>query len=601
LKENDEVVEDLRDRILGRCPVDDVHHPVTDELLAPAGEIITEQVARKIDEAELESVEIRSVLTCDSKRGVCAKCYGRNLATSALVQNGEAVGVIAAQSIGEPGTQLTLRTFHVGGTAQRLSADSQIKTKYAGKIVFENIRTIPRKDGEVSKTIVLGRGGEIKLMDPKADKVYTVHNIPYGSELLCKDGDTVEKGAIICQWDPYNAVILSDFDGQVHFEQIIENITYREESDDQTGFVEKVVMDNRDKTINPAINVEEKNGGDRRSYNLPVGSHIMVNDGDKVKAGQILVKIPRLASRTSDITGGLPRVTELFEARNPSNPAVVSEIDGIVQLGTIKRGNREIRVLSRDGSEERKYMVPLSRHILVQDNDLVYAGTTLSDGATTPADILRIKGTSAVQEYIVNEIQAVYRLQGVKINDKHIEVIVRQMMQKVLIEDAGDTIFLEKEIVDRLEFQEENDWIFDKKVVLDAGESTTLKEGMIVSARKLRDENSMLKRKDKKLVQVRDARAAVAHPVLQGITRASLGTQSFMSAASFQETTKVLSEAAVSAKVDNLLGLKENVIVGHLVPAGTGLREYENIYVAGKGETEQVEQGVLELPSARVL
>lgn len=579
LRENDEIVEPLSERILGRCSLDDVYHPVTDELIVAAGDQITEVIANAIQVAGIETVDIRSVLTCDTKRGVCAKCYGRNLASGQIVQMGEAVGVIAAQSIGEPGTQLTLRTFHVGGTAQRLSADSQIKVKYAGKIVFENIRTVLINTERGDTQVVLGRGGEVKLVDPNSGKTYSTHNIPYGSELLVEDEQIVEKGFEICRWDPYNAVILSESEGMVQFENILEGVTFRQEHDDQTGHIDKVVIENRDKTINPTITILDKSGIISRSYNLPVGSHIIVDDKAAVTAGQILVKIPRIASKTSDITGGLPRVTELFEARNPSNPAVVSEIDGIVVLGTIKRGSREIKIVSRDGTEERRYLVPLSRHFLVQDNDLVYAGTPLSDGAITPADILRIKGMAAVQEYIVNEIQAVYRLQGVKINDKHIEVIVRQMMQKVVVEDPGDTSFLEKEIIDRQEFQEENDWIFDKKVVLDAGDSTNIKPGMIIPARKLRDENSALKRRDKKLVQVRDARAAVAYPTLQGITRASLGTKSFMSAASFQETTKVLSEAAISAKSDDLLGLKENVIVGHLVPAGTGMRSYEDIVI----------------------
>jgi DNA-directed RNA polymerase subunit beta' len=591
LRENDEVIEPLADRLLGRTPLDDVRHPVTDETIIASGDEITEDVAKAIEEAGIEGVEIRSVLTCDSKRGVCTKCYGRNLATGKVVQNGEAVGVIAAQSIGEPGTQLTLRTFHVGGTAQRLSADSQIRAKYRGKVVLENVRFVERANdsGELSK-LVIGRNGEIKLVEETSGKVLTTNNIPYGSELLVEDGETVEKLTELVRWDPYNALILSDIDGTIQYESILEGVTYREETVEQTGFKEKVVIENRDKTINPAIQILDKDGVVVKTYNIPVGSHIIVEDKQPVSSGQTLVKIPRTMSKTSDITGGLPRVTELFEARNPSNPAVVSEIDGTVSLGSIKRGNREIIIQSRDMSEERKYMVPLSKHILVQDGDLVYAGSPLSDGAITPADILRIKGAGAVQEYIVNEIQAVYRLQGVKINDKHIEVIVRQMMQKVEIEDPGDTIFLEKEIVDRQEFQEENDWIFDKKVVVDAGDSTNLRAGQIISARKLRDENSQLKRKDKKMVEVRDARAAVAHGILQGITRASLGTKSFMSAASFQETTKVLSEAAIAAKADELLGLKENVIVGHLVPAGTGMRQYETLQVGNVREPAPVQE-----------
>ena len=577
LRENDDIIEPISERIIGRTCLEDVYHPVTNQLLCKASTLLDAELALRIEQAGIESLEIRSVLTCDSKRGVCSRCYGQNLATGDLVQTGEAVGVIAAQSIGEPGTQLTLRTFHVGGTAQRLSAESMIRTKFAGKVDFVSLKALYRQADE--KMVVVSRGSEVRIVDPESDRVINTHNIPYGSELLVENGQIVEKGTVICQWDPYNAVILSETEGSVEYNAIIEGITYRDEVDEQIGQRERVVIENRDKNINPAITVVDSYGEPIKSYNIPVGAHIMVDDKQKVVAGQILVKIPRIASKTSDITGGLPRVTELFEARNPSNPAVVSEIDGIVTLGAIKRGNREIRVNSRDGYEEKKYSVPLSRHILVQDNDLVYAGTPLSDGAITPADILRIKGTAAVQEYIVNEIQAVYRLQGVKINDKHIEVIVRQMMQKVIIDDPGDTIFLEKEVVDKSEFHEENDWIFDKKYVIDPGDSNTMREGMIISARKLRDENSMLKRKDKRLVQVRDARPAVAQPSLQGITRASLGTKSFMSAASFQETTKVLSEAAISAKSDELLGLKENVIVGHLIPAGTGMRAYEDFQV----------------------
>jgi len=578
IKENDEIIEPLRNRILGRTALEDVRRPEDDTLIMRAGEEITEALAKEIEDAGIESIEIRSVLTCDSKRGVCVKCYGRNLASGKLVQIGEAVGVIAAQSIGEPGTQLTLRTFHSGGTAQHLGSESQIRAKFAGKVILENVRFVERKDEYGSKRIVTGRNGELRIIDPKGgDRILMTNAIPYGSELKVDDGQLVQKTDELCSWDPYNAVILSEREGVIHYENIIEGVTFREETDEQTGFKEKVVIETRDKNTNPAIQIIDSDGNLIKSYNIPVNSHIMVDDQAQVQAGEILVKIPRIGGKTADITGGLPRVTELFEARNPSNPAVVSEIDGTVTLGKIKRGNREIIVMSRDGSEERTYMVPLTKHILVQDNDFIRAGEPLSDGAITPADILRIKGTAAVQDYIVREIQAVYRLQGVIINDKHIEVIVRQMMQKVDIEDAGDTIFLEKEITDRYGFQEENDWIYDKKYVMDPGDSTTMHAGMIISARKLRDENSMLKRKDKKLVVVRDARPAIAHPTLQGITRASLGTQSFMSAASFQETTKVLSEAAIAAKADELLGLKENVIVGHLIPAGTGMRIHENI------------------------
>jgi len=583
LKENEEITERLSERILGRVILEDVRHPETDEVVLAAGNEVNERLSKLIEDSGIEFVDIRSVLTCESKRGVCAKCYGRNLATSQMVQVGEAVGVIAAQSIGEPGTQLTLRTFHVGGVAQRLTSENQIKSKFDGIVQFDNIKTVSATDGE--KTLVIGRSGEVRIVDA-TERVLITYNIPYGAEIIVVENAHVAKGDEICKWDPFNAVILSETQGTVHFDNIIEGITCREETDDQTGHKEKVIIEGRDKTLNPSIRIVDSAGIVIKSYNIPVGSHVIVDENDKIPAGAILVKIPRVAGKSSDITGGLPRVTELFEARNPSNPAVVSEIDGIVTLGTIKRGNREIIVTSRDGSEEKKYLVPLSKHILVQDNDLVYAGSPLSDGAITPSDILRIKGSSAVQEYIVNEIQAVYRLQGVNINDKHIEVVVRQMMQKVNIEDPGDTIFLEKEVVDRIEFQEENDWIFGKKFVLEAGDSQNLRAGQIVSARKLRDENSMLKRKDMKLVEVRDARSAIAYATLQGITRASLGTKSFMSAASFQETTKVLNEAAISGKADDLLGLKENVIVGHLIPAGTGLREYEDIIVTSRKEYE---------------
>jgi len=587
---NDELVEHLSERIIGRTPLNDIYHPVTDELIVKAGEEINEEIAEKIKLAEIESVEIRSVLTCDAKEGVCAKCYGRNLANGRMVQMGEAVGVIAAQSIGEPGTQLTLRTFHTGGAANRLSAESSIKSKYKSKVIFENIKTAT---GEKGETIVIGRSGEIKLVDSQnPDKIFKVHNIPYAATLFVKDQQEIEKDTLICSWDAYNAIILSEVDGRIEFENILENITCKTEKDLQTGNEEKVIIESRDRSLNPSIRILDSNGELIKTYNLPVNAHLQVDDQQSVKAGEILVKIPRAAGRTSDITGGLPRVQELFEARNPSNPAVIAEIDGYIQLGKIKRGNREVYIIPRQYKELidsgelnfasldlKPYLVSLQKHILVQDNDLVYAGDPLSDGAITPADILRIKGSAAVQEYIVNEIQDVYRLQGVKINDKHIEVIVRQMMQKVTIKDSGDTTFLEKEIVDKVEFQEENDWIFDKKVIEDPGDSDSLVKGMIVPSRRVRDENSMLKRKGLRLVQYREARPAIGIPTLQGITRASLGTQSFMSAASFQETTKVLSEAAVLAKTDNLNGLKENVIVGHLIPAGTGLRQYESIEI----------------------
>ncbi len=596
--QNDEIVEHLSERIIGRTPLNDIYHPITDELIVKAGEEITEEIAEKIKAAEIESVEIRSVLTCDAKEGVCAKCYGRNLANGRMVQLGEAVGVIAAQSIGEPGTQLTLRTFHTGGAASRLSAESSIKSKYHSKVIFENIKFVKAQtdDGKKNQMIVIGRGGEIKLVDPNnPNKVFKVHNIPYASTLLVHDGQEIEKDTIICSWDAYNAIILSEVEGRVEFENIIENVTCKIEKDDQTGNSKTIITESKDRSLNPMIRIINKNGEVTKIYNLPINAHLEVNDQTEVFPGKILAKIPRVAGRTSDITGGLPRVQELFEARNPSNPAVIAEIDGYIHLGKTKRGNREIYIIPKQYKELidsgelnlaslnlKPYLVSLQKHILVQDNDYVLAGDPLSDGAITPSDILRIKGSAAVQEYIVNEIQEVYRLQGVKINDKHIEVIVRQMMQKVVIKDSGDTTFLEKEIVDKVEFQEENDWIFDKKVIEDPGDSESLVKGMIVPSRKVRDENSMLKRKGLRLVQYRDARPAIGIPTLQGITRASLGTQSFMSAASFQETTKVLSEAAVLAKTDNLNGLKENVIVGHLIPAGTGLRQYENIEILQK-------------------
>jgi len=587
LKDNEDIVEPLYDRILGRTSLHDVYDPVTNELLVSADQDITEEIAGKIEQSAVEGLEIRSVLTCESKRGVCALCYGRNLASGKRVQMGEAVGVIAAQSIGEPGTQLTLRTFHVGGTASNIAAESQIVAKFDGIIEFENMRSVERETEEGKLHIVLGRSGEFRILDPESKKVLMTNNIPYGSFLYVADGDKITKGDRICSWDPYNAVIISEFAGKVEFDAIIEGVTYREESDEQTGHREKVIIDTRDKTKNPAIKILDNVGDVIRTYNLPVGAHIAVDNGGKAKVGEIIAKIPRSAGKTRDITGGLPRVTELFEARNPSNPAVVTEIDGVVSLGGVKRGNREIQIESRDG-QVKKYLVPLSKHILVQDNDFVKAGMPLSDGSISPSDILAIKGPAAVQEYLVNGIQEVYRLQGVKINDKHFETIVHQMMQKVMIEDPGDTRFLEKDAVNKWDFIEENDSMYDKKVVVDPGDSNTLKAGQIVSLRKLREENSSLKRRDLKLVQVRDAIAATSSPMLQGITRASLGTKSFISAASFQETTKVLNEAAISGKRDDLLGLKENVIVGHLIPSGTGLRNYDRIIVGSKEEYDQL-------------
>jgi DNA-directed RNA polymerase subunit beta' len=587
LKKNDEIVESLYDRILGRTTVHNVYQPLTGELIIGAGEELTEDYAKTISESPIESVEIRSVLTCESKNGVCGKCYGRNLATGRMVQRGEAVGVIAAQSIGEPGTQLTLRTFHVGGTASNTAASSKQEAKYDGIIEIDELKTVKRKnpDGQIVD-VVIGRSAEMRIIDANTRIVLTTGNIPYGSQVYVSHLAKVKKGDLICDWDPYNAVIVSEFAGKIEFENVEEGITFREESDEQTGFKEKVIVESRDKSKNPAIKIVV-NKEVIRTYNIPVGAHIIVNDSAKIDAGQILVKIPRSSGKTGDITGGLPRVTELFEARNPSNPAVVSEIDGIVSFGKIKRGNREVHVESRTG-ERKTYLVQLSKHILVQENDFIKAGEPLSDGAITPSDILAIKGPTAVQEYLVNEVQEVYRLQGVKINDKHFEVIVRQMMRKVDISEAGDTIFLEKQLVNKAEFMAENDNLYAKVVILDAGESTLYKMGQIISARKLRDENSSLKRRDLKAIDAREAVPATSSQVLQGITRASLQTNSFMSAASFQETTKVLNEAAVSGKIDDLSGLKENVIVGHLIPAGTGLRAYEKMIVGSQEEYDRL-------------
>ena len=588
IKNNEEVVESLSERILGRTTVHNIYHPLTGDLIVATGNEITEAIAAQIEDSPIEQVEIRSVLTCESKKGVCAKCYGRNLATGRMVQIGEAVGVIAAQSIGEPGTQLTLRTFHVGGTASNIAAESSVVAKYDGKIDIEELRTVENKD-ETGKSvdIVIGRLAELRIIDKKTGITLTTYNIPYGAKLYVKNGSDVKKGDPICDWDPYNAVIISESAGKISFENVIEGTTYKEESDEQTGFREKVIIETRDKTKNPIIKIVSKDKEVLKSYNLPVSAHLAVNEGDAVKAGEILVKIPRAVGKSGDITGGLPRVTELFEARNPSNPAVVSEIDGEVSFGKIKRGNREIIITSKSG-QVKKYLVPLSKQILIQENDYVKAGVPLSDGAITPADILSIKGPTKVQEYIVNEVQEVYRLQGVKINDKHFEIIVRQMMRKVEIVDPGDTKFLEKQVVDKWEFMDENDWIFGKKVITEEGDSQNLKPGQIITARKLRDENSMLKRKDMKLVDARDAVPATSEQILQGITKAALQTQSFMSAASFQETTKVLNEAAIFGKVDELEGLKENVIVGHLIPAGTGNRHYDKIIVGSKEEYEEL-------------
>ena len=583
LKNNEEVVASLSERILGRVSVHDVQHPLTGEILVHSGEEITEEIAKKIEESPIERVEIRSVLTCESKHGVCAKCYGRNLATSRMVQKGEAVGVIAAQSIGEPGTQLTLRTFHVGGIASNIAAVSNVTSRYDGILEIDELRTVDSEDESGKKVqIVVGRLAEMRIVDPNTKIVLTNTNIPYGSKLYFNSGDMLKKGDIVCEWDPFNAVIVSEATGKVRFENVIEGVTYKVESDEQTGLREKIIIESKDRTRVPVAQILDKDGEVIRSYNLPMGAHLMIEEGQELKSGQVFVKIPRAVGKAGDITGG----TELFEARNPSNPAVVSEIDGEVAFGKVKRGNREISVTSKTG-EVKKYLVPLSKQILVQENDYVRAGTPLSDGAITPSDILAIKGPTAVQEYIVNEVQDVYRLQGVKINDKHFEVIVRQMMRKVTILDPGDTRFLEQQIVDKHEFMDENDRIWGKKVVVDAGDSQVMKPGQIVTARKLRDENSMLKRRDLRLVEVRDAVPATSEQILQGITRAALQTSSFMSAASFQETTKVLNEAAINGKVDTLEGMKENVICGHLIPAGTGQREFDRLIVGSKEEFDR--------------
>lgn len=596
IKNNEEEIASLSERILGRVSVHDVQHPITGEIIVGSGEEITEDIAEKIEASPIERVEIRSVLTCESRQGVCAKCYGRNLASGAMVQRGEAVGVIAAQSIGEPGTQLTLRTFHVGGIASNIASESNIIAKYDGILEFDELRFVESKnaDGQVYK-VVVSRLVEMRIVDPNTKIVLLSHNVPYGSKLYFNDKSKVKKGELICEWDPFNAVIISEAGGTIKFENFIEGINYKNESDEQTGLKEKVIVESRDKRKAPSAHIVNKEGDILRTYSLPLGSHIARNENDQINVGDVLVKIPRAIGKSGDITGGLPRVTELFEARNPSNPAVVSEIDGEVSFGKIKRGNQEVAVTSKTG-ETKKYLVPLSKQILVQENDFVRAGMPLSDGAITPASILAIMGPTAVQEYIVNEVQDVYRLQGVKINDKHFEVIVRQMMRKVEVMDPGDTRFLEQQLIDKHEIMEENDRIWGKKVIIEPGDSQIYEPGQIVTARKLRDENSSLKRRDLKLIESRDAIPATANQVLQGITRAALQTTSFMSAASFQETTKVLNDAAIHGKVDTLDGLKENVICGHLIPAGTGLREYEKIIVGSKADFDKLkaESAVME-------
>ncbi|MBE7639878.1 DNA-directed RNA polymerase subunit beta' [Salegentibacter sp. BLCTC] len=588
LKKNEEIVESLGERILGRISLHDVINPSNNELLVASGEEITSEIVSKIEDAPIESVEVRSPLTCEAKKGICVNCYGRNLSTNKLVQRGEAVGVVAAQSIGEPGTQLTLRTFHVGGIAGNISEDNKLEAKFAGIAEIEDLKVVKGEAPDGSQAeIVISRTAELKIKDEKTGVVLSNNNIPYGSQIFIDNRAKVSKGDVICQWDPYNGVIISEFAGKIKYENVEQGVTYQVEIDEQTGFQEKVISESRNKKLIPTLHILGKKDEVIRSYNLPVGAHLMVDNEEKIGVGKILVKIPRKSSKAGDITGGLPRVTELFEARNPSNPAVVSEIDGVVSFGKIKRGNREIIVESKLG-EVKKYLVKLSNQILVQENDYVRAGMPLSDGSVTPEDILNIKGPNAVQQYLVNEVQEVYRLQGVKINDKHFEVVVRQMMRKVRIQDPGDTIFLENQLVHKSDFIEENDKVFGMKVVEDAGDSENLKPGQIVSPRELRDENSLLRREDKNLATARDVTAATATPVLQGITRASLQTKSFISAASFQETTKVLNEAAVSGKIDKLEGLKENVIVGHRIPAGTGMRKYDSIIVGSKEEFDEM-------------
>ena len=587
LKNGDETISTLYERILGRVSVHDIVHPTTGKLIVAAGEEITEPIAQEIEDSPIESVEIRSVLTCESKHGVCMKCYGRNLATSRMVQKGEAVGVIAAQAIGEPGTQLTLRTFHAGGVAGNAAANASIVAKNDAKIELDELRTVPfEEDGKACKMVV-SRLTEVRFVDPHTGIVLSTMNVPYGSSLYYKNNDMVKKGDLIAKWDPFNAVIVTEYAGKVKFHDVVEGSTFKAETDETTGLTEKIITDSKDKNRVPTCDIVDSKGTVIGTYNLPVGGHVVVENGQKVKTGTTLVKIPRAVGKAGDITGGLPRVTELFEARNPSNPAIVSEIDGEVAMGKVKRGNREIVVTSKTG-EQRKYLVSLSKQILVQEHDAVRAGTPLSDGVITPNDILAIKGPTAVQEYIVNEVQDVYRLQGVKINDKHFEIIVRQMMRKVQINDPGDTTFLEQEIVDKLDFADENDRIWGKKIVIDAGDSENMQKGQIVTARKLRDENSSLKRRDLRPVQVRDTVPATSTQILQGITRAALQTRSFMSAASFQETTKVLNEAAIRGKVDHLEGMKENVITGHLIPAGTGMRQYEKLIVGSREDYERM-------------
>ena len=596
-KKNDEIIEPLKDRILGRVSLHDIYDN-NGNIIVENGEMITANMAKSIEDSQIDSIEVRSVLTCEAKKGVCAKCYGINLSTFSMAVPGDTVGVVAAQSIGEPGTQLTLRTFHFGGTASKIASESSVVAKFDGKVEIDDLKLIDslNEEGEKIK-MVISRTSEIRIIDEKLGIVLSTNNIPYGSTLYIENGKKVKKGTKICDWDPYNAVIISEFDGKISFQDIEEGLSYRIESDEQTGFEEKVMIERKDKTLNPAVNIVNKKGEQIRSYSIPVKAHLSVDDGQSIKSGQIIAKIPRLASSLGDITGGLPRVTELFEARNPSNPAVVSEIDGIVSFGPkIKRGNKEVIITSKTG-EVSKYLIPLSKHILVQENDFVKSGMPLCDGAITPSDILRIKGPTAVQEYIVNEIQEVYRLQGMKINDKHFEVIVRQMMRKMHIVDAGDTKFLDGQIITKLEFSEENDRIFGMMVVEEIGDSQDFKAGQIVSARMLREENSRLKRNNLNTVEARDAVPATSEQRIQGITRAALQTNSWVSAASFQETTKVLNAAAINGKRDGLEGLKENVIVGHKIPAGTGLRIWDDLVVGSQEEFDKLIESKEELSS----
>jgi DNA-directed RNA polymerase subunit beta' len=591
LKDNEEVVEPLSKRILGRVSLHDVYDPFTDELIVEANELIDEQKAQKIAETSIEEVEIRSVLTCEARRGVCTLCYGRNLGTQRMVEVGESVGVVAAQSIGEPGTQLTLRTFHIGGAASAVASESTIQSKFAGVVEFENLRHVTYEGDDGPQEIVLTRQGEMNIMDPEEDsRELTSYVVPYGAELLVEDGQEVDKGQVLASWDPYNSVILTEVGGEVSFQDVIEGTTYREESDEQTGHKEKVITESRERTLTPAVMIETPEG-DVREYNMPVRARIQVDEGDAVQAGEVLAKIPRQTAKTSDITGGLPRVTELFEARTPSDQAVVSEIDGVVSFGGRKRGKQEVIVSSRDGEMQKTYMVSLSKHLLVHENDLVKAGDPLSDGQIAPHDILSIKGPRAVQEHLVNEVQEVYRLQGVSINDKHFEVIVRQMMKRVEIKEPGDTNLLEEELINRFKLAEINDQLYDKFVVTDPSEAD-VKIGEVIGRRRLRELNSEMKRQDLPEVQVREARPAVGEPVLLGITKAALSTDSFVSAASFQETTKVLTNTAIKADTDPLYGLKENVIVGHPIPAGTGQRKYRDLVVGSKSELEELQAAI---------